>query len=203
MNYLSRYFVNGILILAPVCITLFIVIKVFTLAEDLLGIYLPVQYPGAALATVFFIILFTGWLSTHWMLNGFITLAERILSSIPVIKVIYKSVKQLSSAVLESQQLFRQAVLIPYPHAGVKALGFMMTPLSQPLQEVMADEHVCVFVPMSLNLTAGVNVFVPRKEVILLDVTGESALQYIITGGAIMPTRAEAEPAKPLSPDTL
>jgi len=188
MNWISRYFINGILVLAPVTITLFIVIKIFTLAEDLLGIYLPVHYPGVALALVFLTILLIGWLSTHWIMNGVITLAEKILFSIPVIRVIYKGVKQVSTAVLESQQMFRQAVLIPYPHAGVKALGFVMAELSQPLQDSLEEEHVCVFVPMSLNLTAGVNVFVPRKDVTPLEVSGESALKYIITAGAIMPS---------------
>ncbi len=53
--------------------------------------------------------------------------------------------------------------------------------------------HICVFVPMSLNLTAGFNIFVPAAEVRPLDVTSESALQYVLTAGSIMPRKPVAE----------
>jgi uncharacterized membrane protein len=62
-----------------------------------------------------------------------------------------------------------------------------MPELSAPLADKFTEEHVCVFVPMSLNMTAGFNIILPRRDIIPLDVTSESALQYVITAGAIMP----------------
>lgn len=80
---------------------------------------------------------------------------------------------------------------MPYPHSGSKALGFVIEELSEPLAEKLDEDSVCVFVPMSLNMTAGFNIIVPKRDIINLDITSESALQYVLTMGAMMPQRQE------------
>lgn len=187
MKWVSKYFINGLIVIVPIAITAFVVINIFSFTERLLGRYLPIHFPGLALAAVLFLIVLVGWLSSHWILKSMIGYGERLLGSIPVVKFIYSSVKQISTAVFESQKLLKNAVLVPYPHPGVKALGFVMPELSEPLAGNFTEEHVCVFVPMSLNLTSGFNIILPRRDIIPLDVTSESALQYVITAGAIMP----------------
>ena len=84
-------------------------------------------------------------------------------------------------------------MLVPFPHPGSFSLGFITSDVSDGLAEKLPDDHVCVFVPMSLNLTAGFNIFVPRSEVRILDVTSESALQYVLTAGSIMPKKISVE----------
>lgn len=196
MKFISKYFINGLIVIVPIAITAYVVINIFSIAEILLGRHLPVQFPGLGLVAVILLILLVGWLSSHWMLRRFLGFGEHMLCSIPVVKVIYKSVKQVSTAVLESPNLFKHAVLVPYPHAGVKALGFVMAELSPPLAENFTEENICVFVPWSLNMTSGVNIIVPKREVIYLQVSSETALQYVITAGAIMPSDEN-------SPDTI
>lgn len=187
MKFISKYFINGLIVIVPIAITVYVIVNIFSLAETLLGRHLPVQFPGLGLIAVIVLILLVGWLSSHWMLIRLLGLGEQMLCSIPVVKVIYKSVKQVSTAVLESSNLFKQAVLVPYPHAGVKALGFVMAELSPPLAENFTEENICVFIPWSLNMTSGINIFVPKRDIIYLQVTSETALQYVITAGAIMP----------------
>ena len=187
MKWFSKYFFNGLILIVPIAITAFVVINIFSFTDRLLGQYLPIHFPGVALVVVLLVIVLVGWLSSHWLLKNVIGYGERLLGSIPVVKFIYNSVKQLATAVFESQKLLQNAVLVPYPHPGVKSLGFLMPELSAPLAEKFSEEHVCVFVPMSLNLTAGFNIIVPRRDIIPLDVTSESALQYVITAGSIMP----------------
>lgn len=187
MKWFSKYFFNGLILIVPITITAFVVINIFSFTDRLLGQYLPIHFPGVALIVVLLLIVLVGWLSSHWLLKSVIGYGERLLGSIPVVKFIYNSVKQLATAVFESQKLLQNAVLVPYPHPGVKSLGFLMPELSAPLAEKFSEEHVCVFVPMSLNLTAGFNIIVPRRDIIPLDVTSESALQYVITAGSIMP----------------
>lgn len=189
MGWISKKFLNGLIVIVPIAITAYVIIQIFSFAEMILGRYLPIHFPGIGLLTVFLLIVIVGWLSSYWMMKRLLDFGERVLESIPVVKFIYKSVKQLSTAVFESQQLLKQPVLVPYPHPGVKALGFLMTDLSSPLASELAEEHACVFIPMSLNMTAGVNIIVPKRDIIFLDVTSESALQYIITAGAIMPQK--------------
>ncbi|CQR73925.1 hypothetical protein SOV_20320 [Sporomusa ovata DSM 2662] len=187
MNWASKYFINGLIVIVPIAITTFVIINIFSFTEQLLGQYLPIHFLGLSLIVVLFLIVIVGWLSSHWLLQKVIGYGERLVGSIPVVKFIYNSVKQISTAVFESQELLKHAVLVPYPHPGVKALGFVMPELSVPLADKFTEEHVCVFVPMSLNLTSGFNIILPSRDIIPLDVTSESALQYVITAGAIMP----------------
>jgi uncharacterized membrane protein len=189
MKWFSKYFVHGLIIIVPIAITMYVILQIFGFAEQVLGRHLPIHFPGIGLITGMVLIVSVGWLTSHWFLRRILEYGERLLGAIPIIKFIYNSLKQISTAVFESQQMFKQAVLVPYPHQGSKALGFVMPQLSEPLAEQFAEEHVCVFVPMSLNMTAGFNIIVPKRDIILLDVNSESALQYVLTAGAIMPRR--------------
>ncbi|SHI37836.1 DUF502 domain-containing protein [Propionispora hippei] len=193
MNRISKYFINGLIVIVPIAITAFVVVQIFSMAEDLLGRHLPVHFPGIGIVTVVILLVVTGWLSSYWILKRLLEFGERLLDSIPIVKFIYKSIKQLSTAVFESQHLFKQAVLVPYPHPGAKSIGFIMSELSEPMAEALDGEHVCVYVPMSFNLTNGFNILVPKKDIIVLDITSESALQYIFTAGTIMPVRHDVQ----------
>jgi len=193
MARLSRYFLNGVIVLVPIAITSFVVTQVFTMTDSLVGKYLPVQFPGLPLIVMAASIILIGWLSSYWFGRRILLWTERLLARIPLVKFIYNSVKQVSTAMLESKSLLKQAVLVPYPHSGVYALGFITGELSAYLASKFPEEHVCIFIPFSLNLTAGVNILVPQKDVIMLDVTSESVLQYVLTAGSIMPRSIDAE----------
>jgi len=194
MKNLSRYFINGLIVIVPVAITFFVIAEILEFTERLLGRHLPVKFPGLGLIAVLLIILLVGWLSSHLMMQRLIALGEQLLSRIPFVKFIYNSVKQLSTAVFESKNMFKHAVLVPYPHPGSKALGFVMSGLSEPITRQLGEESVCVFIPMSLNMTAGFNIIVPKRDIIPIDVTSESALQYILTAGTVMPRGEVTKP---------
>lgn len=187
MKTLSKYFINGLIVTVPIAITLFVVLEIFDAAENILGKHLPVRFPGIGLVAGLALIFIIGWLSSHWMLRRLIEFGERLLDKIPFVKFIYSSVKKVFTAVFESHQLFKQAVLVPFPHPGSKVLGFIVPGITAQLSGQLEGEQVCVFVPMSLNMTSGFNIIVPKKDIILLEISSESALQYILTAGAIMP----------------
>ncbi len=193
MKFLSRYFINGLLVIVPITITILVIVEVFQLTEGVIGKYIPIDIPGIGFISVVGIILFVGWLSSYWLMKRFIQFGEFIVGKIPFVKFIYNSVKHLSSAVFESKNLFKQAVLVPYPHQGVKAIGFIMADLSEAITEKLDGEYVCVFIPWSLNVTSGSNIIVPKKDIIYLDVSVESALQYSLTAGLAMPTKEEKD----------
>ena len=187
MKTLSKYFINGLIVTVPIAITLFVVLEIFDAAENILGKHLPVRFPGIGLVAGLGLIFIIGWLSSHWILRRLIEFGERLLDKIPFVKFIYSSVKKVFTAVFESHQLFKQAVLVPFPHPGSKVLGFIVPGITAQLSGQLDGEQVCVFVPMSLNMTSGFNIIVPKKDIILLEISSESALQYILTAGAIMP----------------
>ena len=189
MSKLSKYFLNGVIVLIPIAITAFVVSQVFVFTEWLVGRFLPapLRFPGMALLVMLGSITLIGLLSTHWALKWLLTWAEKTLNLLPGIKFIYNSVKQLSSAMLESKSLLKNPVLVQFPYPGSWVLGFLTVDLSEEIAEQLPGKHVCVFVPMSLNMTAGYNILVPVEAVRPLDVTSESALQYVLTAGSIMP----------------
>ena len=179
----ARTFINGLIVLIPVAITLFVVMWILEFTENIIGQYLPFYFPGVGLIALLVIIYIVGWISTHWLLSKIIDFGDVLLSKIPVVKFIYNSVKQLSTAVFESKNTLQNVVLVPF-HQSL-ALGFLMSEAPAAVNEKLAEDYVCVFVPWSLNMTSGTNLFVKKSEVIYVDIKAETALQYIITAGAI------------------
>ena len=191
MGKFSSYFLNGVIVLVPIVITLFVVMWVFNLTESLVGRFLPqfLHFTGVALLIVIGLIVLIGWLSQHWAMQRLIEWGENMLNRIPGIKFIYSSVKQLSTAVLESKSLLKQPVLVPFPHPESKAMGFLVGEDMTCFSERLPEDTVCVFVPMSLNMTAGFNIMVSKKDIIMLDISSESALQFTLTAGALLPRK--------------
>ena len=196
---ISRRFVNGLILLVPIVITLLVVSEVLHFTEGVLGKHLPFYFPGLGIITVVLGIYFVGWISSYWIMRRMIHYGEVLLGKIPVVKFIYNSVKHLSTAVFESNNMFDHVVLVPFHQS--KALGFIMADVPPVLKEKLGDDYVCVFVPWSLNMTSGTNLFVRKQDVIYLDISSESALKYMLTAGAVMPRRLanEAEPQSNLS----
>ena len=196
---ISRRFVNGLILLVPIVISLLVVSEVLHFTEGVLGKHLPFYFPGLGIITVVLGIYFVGWISSYWIMRRMIHYGEVLLGKIPVVKFIYNSVKHLSTAVFESNNMFDHVVLVPFHQS--KALGFIMADVPPVLKEKLGDDYVCVFVPWSLNMTSGTNLFVRKQDVIYLDISSESALQYMLTAGAVMPRRLanEAEPQSNLS----
>ena len=183
----SRRFINGLILLVPIAITMFVVAETLTFTEGVLGRHLPFYFPGMGIITLLLVIYLVGWGSSWWVMRRAIRLGERLLGHVPIIKFIYNSVKHLSTAVFEPNSMFDQVVLVPFHQS--KALGFVMADVPQMLKEKLGDDYICVFVPWSLNMTSGTNLFVLKKDVIYLDISSESALQYMLTAGAVMPKR--------------
>ena len=189
---ISRRFINGLIILVPLAITVFVVLETLNFTEGVLGKHLPFYFPGMGIVTLLLVIYLTGWASGYWAARRLIYIGETLLGKIPVIKFIYNSVKHLSTAVFESNNMFDHVVLVPFHQS--QALGFIMADVPQTLKDKLGDDYVCVFVPWSLNMTSGTNLFVKKSDVTYLDISSESDLQYMLTAGAVMPKRISDMP---------
>ncbi|MBQ6131498.1 MAG: DUF502 domain-containing protein [Selenomonadaceae bacterium] len=191
---ISSSFFKGLLIVVPPAITVFVVIWLFNLTENTIGKYLPAKLPGAGLVIVLVGIWIVGVLSGNFLSEKILGLFDNIIGKIPVVKFIYKSVKQVSKALFESDSMFKSVVLVPYQKSYV--MGFQMLTVPEPIKAKLGDDYVCVYMPWSMNMTAGMNFFVKKSDVIYLDMLPQDALQFIVTAGTIstagmMPTDLE------------
>ena len=193
LNRLPHRFVNGLLVLVPIIITVLVIDWTLRLTEGVLGQYLPFYFPGMGIITLTLIIYLVGWASTNWALAKLISLGETMIGTIPVVKFIYTSVKRLSEAVLDPRNNFKRVVHVPYQ--GARALGFVMADLPPRFQEAMGGGYVCVFIPWSLNMTSGTTLLVKEEDVIDIPVPKDEALQYMLTAGAVMPFSDRKQPA--------
>ena len=180
---ISSSFFKGLLIVVPPAITVFVVVWLFELTERIISKYLPVKFPGLGLILVLVAIWIVGVLSGNYFSKKILGFFESLLGKIPIVKVVYRSVKQVSKAVFETDSMFKSVVLVPYNQSYV--MGFLLLNMPEPIREKLGDEYVCVYMPWSMNMTAGMNFFVKRSEVIMLDMLPPDALQFILTAGTI------------------
>ena len=182
-NSLAQTFINGLIVLIPLAIAVLVIGEIFHFTEGVLGKHLPFYFPGIGLIALLILIYVSGWISTHWLLKKIIHFGEYLLGKIPIVKFVYSSVKQFSTAIFESKSTFQDVVLAPFNQSMI--LGFLMADIPATIKSELGEEYVCVFVPWSLNVTSGMNLFVKRSEIVRVNMTSEEALQYILTAGAV------------------
>lgn len=182
---ISSSFFKGLLIVVPPAITIFLVTWLFELTENSIGKFLPVKIPGTGLIIVLVGIWIVGVLSGNFLSEKILGIFDALISKIPIVKFIYGSVKQVSKALFESDSAFKRVVLVPYQ--GNYVLAFQMLNLPEPVKEKLGEEYVCVYMPWSMNMTAGMNFFVKKSDVIYVDMMPQDALQFILTAGTISP----------------
>ena len=179
----SSSFLKGLLIVVPPAITILVVKWLFEFTEDSIGKFLPAQIPGAGLLIVLASIWIIGVLSGNFLSEKILGFFDWLISKIPIVKFIYSSVKQVSKALFESDSAFKRVVLVPYQKSYVLAFQLLMLP--EPIKEKLGEDYVCVYMPWSMNMTAGMNFFVKKSDVIYVDKLPQDALQFILTAGTI------------------
>jgi uncharacterized membrane protein len=158
--------------------------------------YLPWPIPGSGLIVAFCALTLLGFLTANLVGRTLVELGERILGRMPIVRAVYKSLKQVFETLFsKSGTSFRKVGLIEFPGPGMWSLVFMSSPPSIDIHDALPskEEHVSVFLPCTPNPTTGFFLYVKRKDVIELEVTPESAATLIMSAGLIQP-RATDQP---------
>ncbi|MBR4153580.1 MAG: DUF502 domain-containing protein [Selenomonadaceae bacterium] len=182
---ISSSFLKGLLVIVPPAITILVVMWLFDLTEQIISTVFPAHIPGTGLVIVVLSIWVIGILSGNYLSEKIIELFDALIDKIPVVKFIYGSVKQVTKALFESDSAFKNVVLVPYGNSYI--LGFLILTIPEPVREKLGDDYVCIYVPWSMNMTAGMNLFVKSSDVIYLNMAPPDAFQFILTAGTISP----------------
>ncbi len=195
---LKSYFVTGLIVLIPLVLTIYIIWKLFIAIDGILqgligriftslGIGETGQtFIGLGFVSVILLILLTGLIARNYIGKKAIKWGEMIFTRIPLINRIYIAIQQISNAFLsEKREVFKKAVLIEYPRKGIHSIGFYTQDTKGEVQERLHTDVVSVFLPTTPNPTSGFLLFVPKSEVVELDMSIEDALKLVISGGAI------------------
>lgn len=194
MRAFKTYFITGLLVWAPVVITVWVLSVLVNTLESVVPSFLSPQalfgrdIPGFRVVVVLVVLFVTGVLAANFLGRSILRFWEAILGRIPLVRSIYNSVKQVSDTLLAPNgQAFRQAVLVEYPRAGCWSIGFLTGTSSGEVADHLAGEHVSVFVPTTPNPTAGFLLIVPRSDIKPLNMSVDAALKYIVSMGVVAP----------------
>ena len=109
---------------------------------------------------------------------------ERVIAGIPVINIIYKTIKQVTSSLGDPEkQSFKKVILIEYPRKNVWTLA-MVTGESRDIND---NEYYNIYVPTTPNPTSGFMLYTLKREVLETNISVEEGLKIIISGGVIGP----------------
>lgn len=137
------------------------------------------------------------------------TLFEKVISKLPVIKVVYPYAKQFTEFFFKGEQKmeFKAVVAIPFPLEGIYSIAFPTSEGLRHLNDATKKKMVCLFVPTSPTPFTGYVVYVPREMIIILPITVEEAMRIIISCGVVVPTHQLASlteaPSMPVAPQPL
>ena len=191
-----NYFFTGILVTVPILITLYVTWIVITFIDikvaGLLPEYLnfreafPYQIPGLGLIIVIIFVTLIGALTPGLLGRTFLRFGERIVSKMPVVRSIYSAIKQIMETVMSTNSnSFREVVLVQYPRKELWVIGFVTGSTKGEVKRTLSKDKnlINVFIPTTPNPTSGFLLFVPKKDLIYLDVSFEQASKFIVSAG--------------------
>jgi len=193
-NFIWRLFVNGLLTILPIALTIVIFKITFTFIinwlEPLRRFVPPylaiVPYGEVILALL--IIFSVGTILKIFVLRSIINKIENILLKLPLIRPIYTGMKQLVQALSAQDKItFRKVVLIEFPRKGMYSIGFVTSALEPKLAPNKEDKFYNIFIPTTPNPTSGYFVMLPERDIMIINITRQEAMAMIISGGIIQP----------------
>jgi len=194
---MKKYLITGLLIWIPLVITIWVLKLVVDMLDQTLLLlplglrtesWLGFHIPGMGVLLTLLIVVLTGVVTANFIGQRLVQFWHEILHRIPVVSSIYSSVKQVSDTLFSSSgEAFRKALLVQWPHEGMWTIGFLTGAPGGDVINHLHGDYVSVYVPTTPNPTGGYFVMLPRKDVIELEMSVDTALKYVISMGVASP----------------
>lgn len=215
LRWLRNSFLTGIVVALPVTVTVWLIFLVVNFVDGTIKpliperynpeSYLPFALPGLGVVIAVVALTLLGALAANFFGRTLISIGERFLNGVPLVRNIYGAVKQIAETVFSSSKTsFKEVVLVEFPTRGSYAVGFVSASARGQIRTSVGDDTIGVFVPTTPNPTSGFLLFTPRAKVTPLDMSVEEAAKLIISFGLVTPEKiaADIKAAKGLDEDT-
>lgn len=189
MKKLINYFLQGLLFVVPIAVTVYVVIKAVVWLDNLLPVKVPIPVPGAesfdlpglGILLIASIITVVGYIGTRFVRNPVFAIFEGLIERTPLLKLIYSSVKDLIEAFVGEKKSFTQPVLVTVNNnPTIQRIGFVT---ENDLTELgLGKEKMAVYLPFSYGFN-GQLVIVESTNVQKLDASGTEMMKFVISGG--------------------
>ncbi|HLH12126.1 MAG TPA: DUF502 domain-containing protein [Methylovirgula sp.] len=215
--HIRNWFLAGLVVAGPLAVTLYLVwwfidtvdgwVKKLLPTRFWPDTYLPFPLPGLGVIVAFLGLTLLGFLAANLAGRSLIALGEALLGRMPIIRSIYKSVKQVFETLFsQSATSFRKVGLIEFPVKGTWTLVFIsVTPADAVAAKLppVGEPYVSVFLPCTPNPTTGFYFFMPASSVIEVALTPDEAVKLIVSCGVIHPESLAPPLAEPTADVTM
>ena len=210
LTSLAQRFFQGVIVLAPIGVTIWVVVSLFNWVDNFLPNVLSVIFPqkfiavngqvpkvtGLGFLVVIALVLIVGWLSSLFFIERLMSIFDKILEKTPGVKIIYSSVKDFLEAFAGNKKKFDEPVLVNVDSSDVWRIGFIT---QKNTIHFGMDQYVTVYVPHSYAIS-GITYIVPTTRIKKFPkgVSAAEAMKYVVSGGVTTVDDAEVNDVKPI-----
>jgi len=192
---LKQIFLTGLAVIIPIGLTLYIIVFLIDTADSLLRV-IPAKYhpdsvfgfriPGLGIIFTVILIFISGLVTKSFFGRRIIQRGEELVEKVPFVGSIYQGIKKVSDGMLADRKTsFKKVVLVEFPRKGVYTIGFITGMPAGEIEKRSGQKCFGVFLPTTPNPTSGYLIMVPENELIIIDMSVEEALTYIISLGMV------------------
>lgn len=215
MTRLRNYFLTGIVVCAPLAITAYLAWTVIRWVDSWVKPYIPARYspdtylpfsvPGFGVIVALLAITLVGFLTATFVGRTIVTTGERLLDRMPLIRNVYRGLKQIFETVLANRtDLFSGVGLVEWPRRGTWSVVFIPKQRPSEINDALRGvegETMAVFRPISPNITTGYIMYVAAEDVVMLNMTVEEGARFLISAGLVTPETNGFISAQPKEPE--
>jgi uncharacterized membrane protein len=175
---LLQYFLQGLLVLGPVAITIYFVYSIFDKVDNILRPYINI--PGIGFIIIIAVIISVGYLSSFFLLGRIISLMNQLLSRLPGVRYFYSFIKDFFEAFAGNKKKFNNAVLACVDDSDVWRVGFIT---QEDMSRFGMPGFVAVYLPMAYSVAGNVYLVPGSRIRPLTTVTSAQAMKFAVSGG--------------------
>ena len=196
LGRLRRYLVTGLIVVAPLGATAWILVWLFRRVDSILGRHLATlgvsRFPGMGILVLLVLLLFVGWMLRWAVGRKLVGWWNELLSRLPLTRTIYNATSQIAQTVLaRKEKFFQHTVLIEYPSPGTWSIAFLTARSPEEIEEEIGGRSMTVFLPTSPNPASGYLLMLPVEKVRMLEMSVEDGMKMVLSAGAVTPGREQ------------